>query len=253
LDKTIRQKLHDLEQSKNIKIIHACESGSRAWGFASSDSNHRVRFLYTHPVEWYISIFKKKDHIDHATEDSINMTGWDIRKAMKLMRKSNTRLNEWLTSPVVYKTDKKKARKLVDFSEMNFNPATSCHHYLSIARQNLASYKHDKIRTKSYLIALRSILCSMWVSKYETQPPVRLEVLIEKFYNPESDGKLNLYIEEMISRKKNTQEKDKTKRSAIFENYAKLCMKNIEVNVPGDVPPQPAEDFDTLLQSIILY
>jgi hypothetical protein len=42
MKEVILQKLSEIEQSEDVKILYACESGSRAWGFASPDSDFDV-------------------------------------------------------------------------------------------------------------------------------------------------------------------------------------------------------------------
>lgn len=64
MTETIKQKLLELEQTENIKILYACESGSRAWGFASPDSDFDVRFIYVRPLDYYLSITNAPDFLD---------------------------------------------------------------------------------------------------------------------------------------------------------------------------------------------
>jgi uncharacterized protein len=94
--------LSDIEKTHQVKIIYSCESGSRAWGFPSADSDYDVRFLYLHPVDWYLSIEDKRDVIEVPIKNKLDITGWDLRKALQLFRKSNPPLLEWLGSPIVY-------------------------------------------------------------------------------------------------------------------------------------------------------
>ena len=99
----IKAKLDIIEQDNGVTILYACESGSRAWGFPSKDSDYDVRFIYVHPIHWYLSIVEKRDVIDLPVDGLLDINGWDLRKSLRLMQKSNSPLNEWLSSPIRYR------------------------------------------------------------------------------------------------------------------------------------------------------
>lgn len=101
----ILQKLQEIEKLHNVKVLYAVESGSRAWGFASPDSDYDIRFIYQHEADYYLSLWEQPDVIEFMTEDDLDGSGWDLRKAVKLLAKSNAPLLEWLYSPVVYYQD----------------------------------------------------------------------------------------------------------------------------------------------------
>lgn len=56
--------LHSIEAEHGVKVLYACESGSRAWGFASPDSDYDVRFVYVRPLEDYLSLVPVRDVIE---------------------------------------------------------------------------------------------------------------------------------------------------------------------------------------------
>ncbi len=89
MERTIKAGLAEIEAQENVRIVYACESGSRAWGFPSSDSDYDVRFIYLHPLEWYLSIEKRRDVIERPITGVLDVNGWDLRKALQLFRKSN--------------------------------------------------------------------------------------------------------------------------------------------------------------------
>ena len=74
----IINRLQELEAENNVKILYACESGSRAWGFPSATSDYDVRFIYLRPVEWYLSIEQKRDVIEYPVENDLDISGWDL-------------------------------------------------------------------------------------------------------------------------------------------------------------------------------
>jgi hypothetical protein len=101
MQNAIISKLDEIETRENVLIFYACESGSRAWGFPSSDSNYDIRFLYLRPKDWYLSIDSGRDVIELPILDSLDINGWDLKKALGLLMKSNPSLLEWLDSPIV--------------------------------------------------------------------------------------------------------------------------------------------------------
>lgn len=80
IKQTILEELKRIEREEGVRILYACESGSRAWGFPSRDSDYDVRFLYIRPVEWYLSIFDKRDVIERPISDRLDINGWDLKK-----------------------------------------------------------------------------------------------------------------------------------------------------------------------------
>jgi uncharacterized protein len=105
MNQDINQQLTTIEQTQNVRILYACESGSRAWGFASPDSDYDVRFIYLQPRANYLSIYDRRDVIDLPVNAVLDINGWDIRKTLQLFYKSNGALYEWLQSPIVYKEE----------------------------------------------------------------------------------------------------------------------------------------------------
>lgn len=146
----IRQQLKQIEQEEQVRIIYACESGSRAWGFPSQDSDYDVRFLYVRPLEWYLSIEDKRDVIERPISDQLDINGWDLRKALKLFRKSNPPLLEWLQSPIQYDEQYSVAQHIRALSPLTFSPKSCMYHYLNMAKGNFRDYlQGDQVRIKS--------------------------------------------------------------------------------------------------------
>ena len=118
----IHTELSRIEKEERITILYACESGSRAWGFESEDSDYDVRFIYLHPTPWYLTIQKKRDVIELPIEKDIDISGWDVRKTLRLLRKSNPPLLEWLQSPIVYKKHSSFVDQLRDLMAEYYSP-----------------------------------------------------------------------------------------------------------------------------------
>jgi len=98
----IKAELARIEEDENISILWACESGSRAWGFESQNSDYDVRFIYLQRTEEYLRASDLRDVIEKPISDDLDISGWDLPKALRLFRKSNPPLLEWLQSPIVY-------------------------------------------------------------------------------------------------------------------------------------------------------
>lgn len=109
IDPAIRERIiaeiNVIERANDVRVLYACESGSRGWGFASPDSDYDVRFLYVHPLDWYLRVEPQRDVIEKPISDELDVSGWELRKALQLLHRSNPTLLEWLNSPVVYRED----------------------------------------------------------------------------------------------------------------------------------------------------
>lgn len=168
----ILQKLQEIERDKNVKILCAVESGSRAWGFASPDSDYDIRFIYKHEPEYYLSLWEKPDVIEFMTPDDLDGSGWDIAKALKLLAKSNAPLIEWLFSPVVYYQDDAFVQQLQALANDCFSPIATLHHYLGTTKNFMEVCELEQVKLKSYFYALRTALAGRWIIEKNTFPPV---------------------------------------------------------------------------------
>ncbi len=180
MQEEILEKLKSIEAEYNIKILYAVESGSRGWGFASKDSDFDVRFIYIHPVDWYLSIEEKKDYIEVPINDLLDINGWDIRKALIHYKKSNPTLLEWLSSPIIYKENYSTAQKMRDLLSDYFSPVPTLYHYLHIAKNKFEEVMNsDQVKIKRYFYILRPILACLWIEKNNTMPPMEFHKLMD--------------------------------------------------------------------------
>lgn len=176
----IKKELSALETSLDIKILYAVESGSRAWGFASTNSDWDVRFIYIHKLEWYLRINEPKDNYEKILPNDIDLAGWELKKALKLFHKSNPPLLEWLNSPLVYMEKGEAAKRLRELMSVYFNPNSCLHHYLHMAEGNYKDYlQKDLVRTKKYFYVLRPILACDWIHRTNTMAPMEFNTLVE--------------------------------------------------------------------------
>lgn len=173
----IKNKLKYIEKSKEVKILFACESGSRAWGFASPDSDYDVRFIYAKPLEWYLSVSENKDTIDIMDGD-FDAVGWEIKKQLKLMMKSNIPALEHLFSPIIYKGHKNIINEMRTIGLECFSPIASMFHYLSMSKNYEEKLLKDEIKLKDLFYALRTSLAGKWILENNSLPPVVFEKML---------------------------------------------------------------------------
>jgi uncharacterized protein len=177
---TISDRLQQLAIEEQIVILYACESGSRGWGFPSPDSDYDVRFVYLRPLEWYLSIDDRADTIDLPINSLLDINGWDLRKALKLFKGSNSAIYEWIQSPIVYQANSNIATELLALADRYYCPRAGVHHYLSMAtncyQQHLQS---PDVKLKKYFYALRSILAARSIVQNRQVPPMVFGKLLE--------------------------------------------------------------------------
>lgn len=200
MEKLIKSKLKEIEGKENIRILHCVESGSRAWGFASPDSDYDVRFIYVRPEEFYLRLDKTRDVIEWQLDDTLDINGWDISKALTLLHKSNPTLFEWNSSPIVYKTTG-QWKRISDIINRYFVAKAGLYHYLSTAKSNYREYlKGETVRLKKYFYVLRPLLACKWILAEGTPPPMLFSTLMDKYLEeavvPDVKNLLNLKMSE---------------------------------------------------------
>lgn len=184
----IRERLRVIEQDYNVTVLWAVESGSRAYGLHSEDSDYDVRFLFVQPLERYLAIDDKaKERVIEVKTDDLDMSGWDIFKAVRQLRKYNPQLMEWLHSPIVY-IDNMDMHILTGMREMGTRHADApavFYHYVHMARGNFNQYiespitravdegREPQVLIKKYLYVVRPILALRYVENVGFFPPLR--------------------------------------------------------------------------------
>jgi len=213
----IQTELKNLENQLNIKILYAVESGSRAWGFASTDSDWDVRFIYIHQKDWYLSIDDKKDSVEIMLPNDLDLSGWEMRKALKLFRKSNPPLMEWLNSPIIYHEEKAVVEQFRGLMAEYFNPNSCLHHYLHMAEGNFREYlQRDLVRTKKYFYVIRPVLACQWIERTDTMAPTEFQKLFEAEIE---DGALKTEIEKLLARKRSGDELGEEPKIQILNDF----------------------------------
>jgi uncharacterized protein len=171
--------LEQIGKAKSIKILYSCETGSRAWGFPSPDSDYDIRFLYMHEMDWYLSLNKRKDTIEHM-EGDLDITGWDLKKSLGLLKKSNAPLIERFQSPIEYYADpgfKDKFKRLV---EVYYSPTAVFFHHYSLATKFWDDLKDkDEFKLKNFFYLVRSLLSCNWIIQDKSVLPMHIEGLMQ--------------------------------------------------------------------------
>ncbi|MDU6924458.1 nucleotidyltransferase domain-containing protein [Franconibacter helveticus 513] len=195
----VRQVLKEVEQQYGVKVLYACESGSRGWGFASPDSDYDVRFLYVHPPEWYLRVDAPRDVIELPIDDTLDVCGWEWRKALGLLKRANPTLIEWLDSPIVYQQDETSIGALREQVPLWFSADRARWHYYSMARKNFRGYlQGEQVRLKKYFYVLRPLLAVRWIEAGKGAPPMRFADLLDVTVD---DPLLRREIDELLARK----------------------------------------------------
>jgi predicted nucleotidyltransferase len=196
--------LQRIERVKNVRVLLAVESGSRAWGFASPDSDYDVRFVYVNPREWYLSLFEHRDVIEEMLPGDLDVSGWDLRKALRLFCKCNLAFNEWLLSPQTYFEVGSFRAQLVQLIPQFFNPIAGIQHYRRTAESSLNEHLTDgRIKIKKLFYVLRPLLACRWIKHRRDQPPTEFRSLVASDWVTADEQN---WIEGLLSRKAAAQE-----------------------------------------------
>lgn len=238
----IFETLDKTERENNIKILHAVESGSRAWGFASPDSDYDIRFIYKNPADFYLQLWDKPDTIEFMTEQDLDGSGWDLAKALRLLAKSNAPLIEWLNSPIVYHSDTHFMDQMRSLAAECFSPIATMHHYLGTTKTFLESCSLENIKLKSLFYGLRTVLAAKWIVVNNSFPPVAFKDLL-----PIAPPDVTELINELVEIKAAKDEKYLHPEEKLI---TKFLTETFEFNVahsqklaPGKKINQQLEDF----------
>ena len=242
----IQTALRALEAERGIRLLYACESGSRAWGFPSPDSDYDVRFIYSHPAAWYLRLDEGPDTLNFPVDAELDLAGWELRKTLRLLRGSNAALLEWLQSPIVYYEVPGFRQQLAPLLPLAFHPKAGLHHYLGQLRRGVEEdLAGPELRLKRLFYALRSALAARWIRLGHGLPPMELAPL-RALLPPALQGT----VDELLARKAHADEKTVVPRPAALaaflgEEYA--AGRAAQEALP--VPPGGRLDLDAVLQT----
>jgi predicted nucleotidyltransferase len=204
--KEILARIRKAEDEHDVRVLLAVESGSRAWGFASPDSDYDARFIYVNRPDWYLSVGleEQRDVIEYDIVDDIDLNGWDLRKALRLFWRSNPAFVEWIQSPIVYVEAGRLAAQVRALLPRVYSCTSGVHHYRSMARTNYRGYlRADQVPLKKYFYVLRPLLSVLWLEKYQTPAPIEFDRLLHLL---EADAALLRDIQKLLASKRATPE-----------------------------------------------
>lgn len=249
IEKRIKDSLSQLETERNINILLAIESGSRAWGFPSQDSDFDVRIIYSHPKEHYLSVFDQKDTLEVPITDELDIAGWDLGKSLKLMYAGNAVVHEWLNSPIIYRQNTSRVRQLREFSESAFNPVKAFHHYLAMSCKKFDLKLGENFTAKRLLYAYRTLLCAQWVAKHRSAPPMVFQDLMKALLEDQSAVFDDLL--KIIADKEHQNEQQPIQVSKSLQDYSEESIKQLKRIVLEKFKRPPQRLFDQLFRTLL--
>ena len=232
----IMRRLAATEKEENVRILLAIESGSRAWGFASPNSDYDVRFIYAHPESWYfaVDLEERRDVIEYAITDDIDLNGWDIRKALQLFYKSNPAFVEWIQSPIKYIETGGFAEGARQLLTDVYSQESGIYHYRSMAKSNRNRYlRAEMVPLKKYFYVLRPLLACRWIEKYNSAAPIEFEKLLHLIGD---QSELLLAIDVLLAKKRDAPEMGLSEPVLIINDFIEKELLRLEVLNPQNAP-----------------
>ena len=241
----ILEELRAIEARHEVTVLFACESGSRGWGFASPDSDYDVRFIYVHRLPWYLTVAPGRDVIElpisgpSVGAPPLDINGWELRKALGLMRESNPTLLEWLRSPIVYREEAGPMARFRTLAEAVYTRPRAWHHYRSMAKKNFREHlQGEAVRFKKYLYVLRPLLAARWIAARDGVPPMRFAELAQQVLDARADAALIAEIDALLEVKMRAGEAATSPRWPGIHAFIEA-----ELASPADAPlPAPFRD-----------
>lgn len=227
MENEIIAKLEKIQKCEGFEILFACESGSRAWGFASSDSDYDVRFVYLRKSEQYLRLKALRDVCEAEMNEIYDINGWDLKKFFTLLLGSNPAIFEWANSPIVYKTSakwEKIAEILPDFLDCK----KLLFHYYNTAKNHVRMYLQDEqVLYKKYLYALRPLLACRWLLARNKAVPMDFRELCAAVL----PGNLQGAINELLSIKQSSQKSQNGARIAQIDDFIAAEFRQIKLEM----------------------
>ncbi|MDZ4046156.1 MAG: nucleotidyltransferase domain-containing protein [Rhodoglobus sp.] len=197
-------RLDGVESEHAVTIPWAIESGSRAWGFPSPDSDYDCRFFYIRHADEYLSPWPKRDVIETPLDKIFDVNGWDLAKALRLLVKGNATVTEWLRSPIIYRGDERFREEFLELAASLYDPVTAGRHYLHVGRQQ-AEKSLAAMTLKRVFYSLRPAATLRWLRDNPGGgvPPMDLGSLLDE---STIERRLRSRVNELVALKSQTRE-----------------------------------------------
>jgi len=248
----ILRRIRAAEEHHGVRVLLEVESGSRAWGFESPNSDFDARFIYAHPPAWYLSIGleEQRDVIEYPIVDDIDLNGWDIRKALRLFWRSNPAFVEWIQSPIVYAERGSFAAGVRRLIPSVYSCEKGMHHYRRMATKDFRGHlMGPMVPLKKYFYVLRPLLAARWLARYEHAAPIEFHKLLHLI---EDDKRLVADIEALLVRKRTALEMDLAPAVPSIHEFIELELDRLEaINPPAPERAGALATLDDLFQLCI--
>ncbi|HEX5362482.1 MAG TPA: nucleotidyltransferase domain-containing protein [Fluviicoccus sp.] len=249
MNATIQESLDRLARDHQVTILWAGEAGDRARGIPSSDSPYDVRFIYVHQPAHYLRVFDKRDVIELPGNGPAAFTGWDIKKALGMLRKSHPGLREWLSSTMVYRKHEAGIAPLMALLPDTLLPSVLCIHYLAQAKDCITKLAEDRdLRLIKYVSMFRDLLACQWVVSHGSQPPLSFSRLLNE-YLPRGD--IREQLDELLELKTQVREAEMIPPQPDLDEYLLRLYGHLQRGVPGQIPVMDTAVFDQALLRIL--
>lgn len=246
--KVIVEELKEIEARENVRILHAVESGSRAWGFASPDSDYDVRFIYVRPREFYLKLERTRDVLEYPINDLLDINGWDLQKALRLLHRSNPSLFEWFKSPIIYQQTA-FSNEFTAMMEKYFLKKSGLYHYLNMANGNYREYlRGEQVKAKKYFYVLRPILACNWILRTNTPPPMLFSELVDA----ELPRELMVPVRDLLRIKMEVPELKLIPRVNVINSYIESELPRICEEIK-ELPEEKLHGYDELNEMFFKY
>ncbi|MEM7429410.1 MAG: nucleotidyltransferase domain-containing protein [Pseudomonadota bacterium] len=247
----IEQELCAIEDRHDVRLLFAVESGSRAWGFPSPDSDYDVRFIYVHPLEWYLKLQPGRDVIELPISDDLDINGWDLRKALTLLMRPNPVLLEWLSSPVRYRWNQDVCAKLGALAEKTAHQGACLYHYLNLGQSQWSKHvgERDEVSFKKYFYILRPALAIRWIRlNPDILPPMNLQALVAGL---DLDETVIAEIDNLLRLKAKAKEIGAGQRIAAIDDLIHGEFEWAETAEKATRKPKLMDEADALFQNVV--
>lgn len=246
--KVIVEELKEIEARENVRILHAVESGSRAWGFASPDSDYDVRFIYVRPREFYLKLERTRDVLEYPINDLLDINGWDLQKTLRLLHRSNPSVFEWFKSPIIYQQTA-FSNELTAIMEKYFLKKSGLYHYLNMANGNYREYlRGEQVKAKKYFYVLRPILACNWILRTNTPPPMLFSELVDA----ELPRELMVPVRDLLRIKMEVPELKLIPRVDVINSYIESELPRICEEIK-ELPEEKLHGYDELNEMFLKY
>lgn len=232
MEQHIKNKISEIERTHAIKVLYACETGSRAWGFASPDSDYDVRMIYMHEPDWYLTLSDKKDTLELMLDNGeLDITGWDFKKCLKLLWKSNGALLERIQSPILYCNTSDITERFRYYADRCFIPVATIHHYLGMAKNSFTEIEgREEIKLKKLFYALKATLACKWILDKDSIPPIVFKTMVDEL---DFNQMLKQRIMELVALKSKQNESYIHPAEHELNNFVKEQLTIVDVKAPS--------------------